>query len=229
MAAAVAAGTDVPAMVRDALHDAMELAVGNVPDIAGSVVVCPDVSGSMRSPVTGYRIGSTSAVRCVDVAALVAASFLRQSRDVRVLPFEQRVVDVRLDRRDTILTNAERLAAIGGGGTNCSAPLERLNADRARVDLVVFVSDNQSWVESQRSAATGTGMMREWAQLKARNPGAKLVCIDIQPYGTTQALERADVLNVSGFSDAVFEIIAGFAAGTLGPDHWVGEIEQVTL
>jgi 60 kDa SS-A/Ro ribonucleoprotein len=229
MAAAVAAGTDVPAEVRDALHDAMELAVGNVPDIAGSVVVCPDVSGSMRSPVTGYRIGSTSAVRCVDVAALVAASFLRQSRDVRVLPFEQRVVDVRLDRRDTILTNAERLAAVGGGGTNCSAPLERLNADRARVDLVVFVSDNQSWVESQRSAATATGMMREWARLKARNPGAKLVCIDIQPYGTSQALERADVLNVGGFSDAVFDVIAGFAAGKLGPDHWVGEIEQVTL
>ncbi len=229
MAAAVAASADVPPVVRDALHDAMELAVGNVPDIAGSVVVCPDVSGSMRSPVTGYRIGATSAVRCVDIAALVAASFLRQSRDVRVLPFEQRVIDVRLDRRDTILTNAERLAAVGGGGTNCSAPLERLNADRARVDLVVFVSDNQSWVESQRSAATGTGMMREWAKLKARNPGAKLVCIDIQPFGTTQALERADVLNVGGFSDAVFDVIAGFAAGKLGPDHWVGEIEKVML
>ena len=26
----------------------------------------------------------------------------------------------------TVMTNAARLAAIGGGGTNCSAPLERL-------------------------------------------------------------------------------------------------------
>jgi len=30
----------------------MELAIANVPEIVGSVVVCPDVSGSMSSPVT---------------------------------------------------------------------------------------------------------------------------------------------------------------------------------
>ena len=63
---------DVPAVLRDALHDAMEISVSNVPVLAGSVVVCPDVSGSMSSPVTGYRPGATSTVRCIDVAALVA-------------------------------------------------------------------------------------------------------------------------------------------------------------
>lgn len=36
----------------------------------------------------------------------------------------------------------------------------------------------------------------------------KLVCIDIQPYGTSQAAERDDVLDISGFSDAVFDQIA---------------------
>ena len=34
----------VPAVVRDALQDAMEVAIGNVPQLDGSVVVCPDVS-----------------------------------------------------------------------------------------------------------------------------------------------------------------------------------------
>ncbi len=58
---------------------------------------------------------------------------------------------------------------------------------------------------------------------------AKLVCIDIQPYGTTQAPERDDVLNVAGFSDAVFEVIEAFASGKLGPAHWVGEIEKIAL
>jgi 60 kDa SS-A/Ro ribonucleoprotein len=48
----------------------MELAVANVPSIAGEVVVCPDVSGSMKSPVTGRRAGSTTSVQCIDVAAL---------------------------------------------------------------------------------------------------------------------------------------------------------------
>jgi len=227
MMAHAAAGEGVPGMVREALQDAMEVAIANVPEFAGKVVVAPDVSGSMASPVTGVRKGASSKVRCIDVAALVAAAFLRKNATARVLPFEQKLVDVRLNPRDSVMTNAGKLAAVGGGGTNCSAPLEKLVAERAKVDLVVFVSDNQSWVDAAR--ANDTGMLRAWTKLKALNPRARLVCIDLQPYGTTQAKEAADILSVGGFSDAVFEIIAAFAKGELGADRWVGEIEKIEL
>jgi 60 kDa SS-A/Ro ribonucleoprotein len=60
----------VPKEVRNSLQDAMETALENVPAVMGKVYVCPDVSGSMRSPVTGYRKGASTAVQCVDVAAL---------------------------------------------------------------------------------------------------------------------------------------------------------------
>ncbi|WP_420583701.1 RNA-binding protein [Ruegeria sp.] len=219
---------DMPPQIVDALHDAMEIAAQNVPQVSGQVVVCPDVSGSMTWAVTGYRPGATSAVRHVDVAALVAASFQRVNRGCQVLPFDFDVRDVRLQPRDTILTNAERLAALAGGGTNCSAPLAWLNKRGRAPDLVVFVSDNQSWVDA-RNGGQGTAMLKEWEVIKRRNPKAKLVCIDIAPYGTTQAQTRADVLNVGGFSDAVFDQIAAFAAGQTGPDHWVGEIEKIDV
>ncbi len=219
---------DMPRKIVDALHDAMEIAVQNVPQVSGQVVVCPDVSGSMTWAVTGYRPGATSAVRHVDVAALVAASFLRANRGCQVLPFDFDVRDVRPEPRDTILTNAERLAALAGGGTNCSAPLAWLNKRGRAPDLVVFVSDNQSWVDA-RGGGQGTEMLKEWDVIKRRNPKAKLVCIDIAPYGTTQAQTRADVLNVGGFSDAVFDQIAAFAEGKTGPDHWVGEIVKIEL
>ncbi len=228
MAAHTAVGAGVPDTIREALQDAMEIALGNVPAVAGRVVVCPDVSGSMQSAVTGVRRGATSVVRCIDVAALMAAAMVRQNRSARVLPFEQDVVDIRLNPRDSVMTNAAKLAAIGGGGTNCSAPLARLNAERANVDLVVFVSDNESWMDA-RGLRQATGMMTEWTKLKARNPGAKLVCIDIQPNRTTQGHERADILNVGGFSDAVFEVVANFADGSLKPDHWVGEIKAIDV
>lgn len=52
---AYAMATEVPSKVRDALQDAMEIAIQNVPRIEGRVHVCPDVSGSMHSPVTGVR------------------------------------------------------------------------------------------------------------------------------------------------------------------------------
>jgi len=225
MSAFLASGDGVPALVRDALQDAMELATANVPAFEGRVVVCPDVSGSMRSALTGWRGSATTTVRCIDVAALVAATVLRRNADARVLPFEQAVVGLRLNARDSIMTNAQALAKIGGGGTNCSAPLALLNQERAAVDVVILVSDNESWVDARRHGATQT--MLEWAALKQRNPHAKLVCIDLQPNATTQAAERDDVLNVGGFSDAVFATVAAFAAGTLEADHWVGEIDRI--
>ena len=182
----------------------------------------------MSSPVTGYRTGATTTVRCIDVAGLMAAAVLRKNREARVLPFEQKVVTgLKLNARDSVMTNATKLASIGGGGTNCSAPLKLLADEKAHVDLVIMVSDNESWVDGVRRGATQT--MLEWERIKHRNPNAKLVCIDIQPYGTTQAMERQDILNVGGFSDAVFDVVASFAKGELGAEHWVGEIEKIVI
>ncbi|HEY4414099.1 MAG TPA: TROVE domain-containing protein [Verrucomicrobiae bacterium] len=221
------AGGDVPNLIRDALQDAMEVATQNVPRIDGKVYVLPDVSGSMSSPVTGHRVGATSAVACIDVAALVAASILRQNPRAEVVPFATDVVNVQLNNRDSVMTNAGKLAAVGGGGTNCSAPLAWLNQKQAKGDLVVFVSDSESWADAK--GGRGTQMLQQWAIFKRSNPQARLVCIDIQPKATTQAGERADVLNIGGFSDQVFEVIAAFAEGRLGADHWVGVIDAVQL
>ncbi|MCA1621460.1 MAG: TROVE domain-containing protein [Acidobacteria bacterium] len=228
MVAYASAGSGVPAAVREALQDAMEVAISNVPRVEGKVYVFPDVSGSMQSPVTGYRKGSTTAVRCVDVAALVSAAVLRRNPRAEVLPFEHDVVEgLELNPRDSVMTNARRLAGVGGGGTNCSAPLRVLNERKAAGDLVVYVSDNESWVDA--GGGRGTQTMREWGAFKRRNPRARMVCIDMQPYQTVQAAGSADVLNVGGFSDHVFELLADFAAGRTAPDHWVGVIEQVAL
>ena len=227
MAAYTATGAEVPHVVKEALQDAMELALANVPVFEGRVVVCPDVSGSMSSPVTGHRGSASSAVRCIDVAALVAAAVLRRNADARVLPFETKVVSLELNPRDSVMTNAAKLAAVGGGGTSCSAPLALLNKEKAQADLVVLVSDNESWAD--RARGRGTATMQEWEAFKQRNPKARLVCIDIQPYATTQAQERGDVLNIGGFSDEVFKPLAVYAAGGLGADHWVGVIEETSI
>jgi len=221
------AGKDLPQQIREALQDAMETAIGNVPEIDGKVVVCPDVSGSMQSAVTGYRKGATSKVRCIDVAALVAAALLRKNRGARVLPFERDVVDVDLNPRDSVMTNATKLAKIGGGGTNCSAPLAKLNAEKATPDLVIFVSDNESWADPR--ASRGTAVMAEWEKLKNRNPKARLVCVDLVPNTSTQAPDRKDILNIGGFSDTVFDLVSAFAAGADGSDHWIREIENQPL
>jgi 60 kDa SS-A/Ro ribonucleoprotein len=114
------------------------------------------------------------------------------------------------------------------GGTNCSAPLRRLNQQKDSADLVVMVSDNMSWVDGN-GGGRSTATMAEWETFRRRNPKARLVCLDIQPGSSTQAQEREDILNVGGFSDSVFEILATFAKGELNPDHWVGVIESLAV
>jgi 60 kDa SS-A/Ro ribonucleoprotein len=226
------ANADIPQIVCNALQDAMEIATANVPEFPGKVYVFPDISGSMQSAVTGYRHGATTAVRCIDVATLVAATVLRKNPSAEVIPFESRVVEVRLNPRDSVLTNAEKLAKLPSGGTNCSAPLEFLNQRRAKGDLVIYVSDNESWVDAPhygRFGGSATQTMKEWAHFRQRNPEARMVCIDIQPYGTVQAKERDDILNIGGFSDHVFDVITEFARGELSADHWIGVIESVAL
>jgi 60 kDa SS-A/Ro ribonucleoprotein len=134
------------------------------------------------------------------------------------------------------MTNAQYLASLPSGGTACSAPLRHLNAKGAMGDIVVYVSDNQSWADFARTPGAnhtrGTAMAEEWERFRTRNPTAKLVLIDLQPNGTTQMHARADVLNIGGFSDAVFELVSRFARGeigALGADHLVEQIQSQSL
>ncbi|MGE0710692.1 MAG: RNA-binding protein [Planctomycetota bacterium] len=218
----------LPGVVRGALEAALELATANVPSFATQVHVVVDVSGSMSSPVTGHRRGATSAVRCVDVAALVAATVLRRNPGSTVLPVDTAVhADHGLGPQASIAENAARLARFGGGGTDLSAALRHLNRARAQGGLVLIVSDNESWVDSLRGR---TGVLEEFRRYQRRNPGAKLVCLDLQPYGSTQAPDAPDeILNIGGFSDAVFAQIDRFVRGELSPALWVGEISRIAI
>ena len=190
--------------------------------------VLVDVSGSMRSPITGHRAGATSVARCVDVAALFGATISRRNPGTEVVCFDDRPRAMTIERRDSVMTNAQVLAGVGGGGTNTSAALAHLNAVQAKADLVVYVSDNESWMDTVK-VPRHTATLTEWNRLKARNPGAKLVCIDLCPNTHTQAAERPDILNIGGFSDRVFEVIASFVSGGLSPRHWVGVIDAIPI
>jgi len=221
------ASADVPRKVTDALQSAMEYAVTNVPAFKGKVYVCIDVSGSMSCPVTGYRTGATSKIRCIDAAALMGAAILRKNPDAEILPFDTRVVNLRLNRFDSVMTNAEKLASVGGGGTDCSCPLRELNKASKEGDLIIMVSDNESWADSRWNR--GTGLMNEWARFKSRNANARLVCLDIQPYHTAQARDGKDVLNVGGFSDQVFRVIDSFYKDGLEGQAFLKEIQSIEL
>lgn len=226
---------DVPQKIKTALQKAAEIACGNVPSLPGPVVVGLDTSGSMHNAITGNRgNGATSKMRCVDVAALFAAAILRRNPDSVVIPFDTAAYNANIDPNDSILSIAQRLAQYGGGGTNCALPIQAANEWYAHRKFagVVLVSDNESWVGVGRGGATG--VLTAWEDFVARERelssgkvDPKLVCIDLQPYQTVQAHEREDILNIGGFSDAVFNVISAFLENN--DQRFVAEVEAMTL
>ena len=226
------ASDDLPNEVLESLRDAMEVATSNAPALKGKVFVLVDISGSMHSPITGSRNGCSSVMRCLDVAALFASTLLRNNPETRVIPYESDVVQVWPSAEESIMSNAELLGSFPGGGTNSSAPLRYLNEIEAQGDLVIYLSDNESWLDSTTYGSVGgtaTQTLGEWKVFKERNPEARLVCIDLQPNSTTQAQERRDILNIGGFSDQVFALLGDFAAGRTQADFWVRTIENISI
>lgn len=225
---------ELPNKIKTALHRAAEIACGNVPELSGPIVIGLDTSGSMSCSVTGHRgAGSTSRMRCVEAAALFAAAMLRRNPNSIVIPFDTQAYQAEIDPNDSILSIAKQLSKYGGGGTNCALPLEAANnhfADRSFAGAVL-VSDNESWVGTGRYGSTG--VMSAWDRfvknqrrlVKHSNP--KLVCIDIQPYCSAQAIDRADILNIGGFSDAVFKVVSGFLSGD--NQRFVAEVESLQI
>lgn len=196
----------VPVELTNALQDAAEVATENVPTFDGNVVLAIDVSGSMGSPATGNRPGQPATkTRCVDVAGLMASCVLRQNKNARIIMFDTGVHSARLNPRDSIMTNAAAIARFGGGGTDCSLPLQQLGRENYKADLVIYVSDNMSW------AGRSYGTANAWAIYSRKFPQAKLVNIDIQVYGNSQVPDSKNVLNIGGFSDSIWPVINEFA------------------
>ncbi len=204
----------MPTGVQMALAQAMELSCVNAPKLPPDTVIGVDVSGSMSSSMTGGRNSATSKIRCVDAAAMLAASLVHANPTVRICAFDTAAHGGRLGGSIPEITEA--LARFGGGGTDCSVPL-RMAATLERCDAVVIISDNESWFSSlpPSSPLHGRGRvftpaMSEWRRLQQKNPDARLVCVDLTPNTTKQVAVEPNVLNVGGFGDAVWSAIATF-------------------
>jgi 60 kDa SS-A/Ro ribonucleoprotein len=227
------AAMDLPRKIVNAIHDALEVAVANVPAIEGRVLVFPDVSYSMHSSITGHSDDGRppSEVRCLDVAALFSAALLRQNEEAVIVPVDTAVhTGYQPDPRNSVMKNAEELTHFGGGGTALSEAFRWANDRGVNADVVFVISDYESWcdVPYMHVRQKQTEMMRQWRYMQQRCPRAKLVCIDVQPYDTTQVPDaKNEVLNIGGWSDQCFTVIDSFLKGD--PRGWVDAVQQVVI
>lgn len=222
----------LPMPLKLALQDVLDMSLENTPRMDGKqVIVLLDVSGSMSSPVTGYRGTATTKIRCVDVAAMVAAALVKANPNAVVIPFESHVItDFTLNPRDSVATMAQTLAQFNGGGTNCGAALQFCVSRQLKADLIVFISDNESWMDARGQSRSGTAMAAAWQTYKRQFPHTRMACIDLTPYNTTQLSSTIkDVINIGGFSDNVFTLLDQYVNGRWTPEYWVEEVSQTLV
>lgn len=204
---------NLPSKLVEAINLALETSTENVPKLEGNVYICLDISGSMGDSATGNRGTATSKMRFIDIASLFTSTLIRNNPNTKLIVFNGSAKEVSLSPNETVLNNAKKLSSMLSGGTDCAKPLELMNVKNHKADLIIYFSDNQSWMSN--SFYGKTSMQNEWNKFKTNNPSAKLICMDIAPYGDSQVIKDESVLNIGGFSDTIFNLIQLFHYGAI--------------
>ncbi len=187
--------------VMDALNQAIDHSLANVPKFEGNTLIALDSSGSMA--------GRPQTIGSLFAAVLVKAS----GADLMVFSDEARYLT--LNRRDTTLTAANGIS-FASGGTNFNAIFERAN--RA-YDRIVILSDMQGWVG-------GGAPVQPFAAYQRRyNVAPRVFSFDLKGQGTLQ-FPQERVFCLAGWSDRVFEIMQKLDRD---PEALVREVESVPL
>ena len=187
--------------VMDALNQAIDHSLANVPNFGGNTLVALDSSGSM--------VGRPRTIGSLFAATLVKAT----GADLMLFSDDARYVS--LNRRDTTLTAAQSIPFISGG-TNFNAIFQRAN--RA-YDRIVILSDMQGWVG-------GGAPVQPFADYKTRySVTPRVFSFDLKGYGTLQ-FPQERVYCLAGWSDRVFEIMQKLDRD---PNALVRDVESVPL
>jgi hypothetical protein len=195
---------------RDAILEAMELSIANIPKLEGSVAIYADTSGSMGTPVS--RKGT---VKCLDIATLMAAMACHiASDDYYAAAFATECVQAPISKRDSVLTNAEKIKRVNtrGCGTEAWKCINQLRTGKKVMDTVIIFSDMQCYNRSASMWGNSSSLAEEWVKYKREvAPKAILYSVDLAGYGTLQFPENEyDVIQIAGWSDRIFDLINSY-------------------
>ena len=205
--------------VCDALDESFYLAYGAVPVTGLRRNVAVDISGSMQHPAGGLPV---SCRELASAAALVTAATEPQpmitafthgaypSRWTRINGMNSGISEYPISSRMR-LDDVMRVAlGMQMGGTNCAVPMQEALKHRIPVDVFEIHTDNETWY----------GDIHPHQALEDYRQGmgidARLAVVAYTPTDFTIA-DPADwrTLDVSGFDQAVPQLLADFASGAL--------------
>ena len=169
-------------LLSDAISQAMDYAVGNVPALNGRTLIALDCSGSMSGDP--FETGS-----------IFAATLVKANPRADFITYDTEIKEVSLSSRAPVVNIVNDLAKgriLGGTDTALVFPYAQ---QKGGYDRIIIISDNESWVSN--------------AQISRNQfaPNSHIYAIDIAGYGTHD-LTGNKVTHLTSWSNNILEFIS---------------------
>lgn len=226
--------------VLDALEDALQYSVNNIPELEGNVAVLIDHSGSVRGDGGGSsRVSAFSKTNTAMIGNLFGSMMAYRQKNVYVGLFGDRLINVPMKRDMKLLDFNEYSYMEGakcGGGTETGIYdfIEKCVKENKKVDNVVVFSDCQigsgynftSWY-GHSSSQNGKHFHELFKEFRKINPSCNWIVVNLRQSGSTSVFDKSQrILNIAGWSDKIFDVIKSQCNGW---DAIIKEIEAIEI
>lgn len=227
--------------VLDALEDAIQYSVENIPKLEGNVAILVDHSGSCRGDAGGSSaVSAFSKTSTAMIGNLFGSMMAYRQKNVYVGLFGDKLIDVPMDRNMKMLDFNKmsfEKGAYCGGGTEAGIYdfMRKCVDEEKKVDNVVVFSDCQignstygftPWY-GKKGSDRGEHFHELFKEFKKLNPMCNWIVVNLRQSGGTSVFDKSmRILNISGWSDKIFDTIKSQCRGW---DAVIKEIESVTF
>lgn len=226
--------------ILDALEDAINYSVMNIPELQGNVAVLIDHSGSVRGDSGGSSLVSAfSKTNSAMIGNLFGSMMAYRQDNVYVGLFGDRLINVPMDRKKPLLKFNKESYNMGsrcGGGTETGIYefMRECVNEKKKVDNVVVFSDCQignggsftNWYGA--SGKDRGGHFHElFKEFKKINPMCNWIVVNLRQSGGTSVFDKSQrILNIAGWSDKIFDLIKTQCKGF---DAMINEVEAIEI
>lgn len=227
--------------VLDALEDAIQYSVGNIPELEGNVAILVDHSGSCRGDAGGSSaVSAFSKTSTAMIGNLFGSMMAYRQKNVYIGLFGDKLIDVPMDRNMKMLdfnkVSFDKGAYCGGGTeTGIYDFMRKCIDEKKKVDNVVVFSDCQigssergftPWYGSKLSDRGGH-FHELFKEFKKLNPMCNWIVVNLRQSGGTSVFDKSmRILNIAGWSDKIFDVIKSNCKGW---DAVIKEIEAIEI
>lgn len=229
--------------ILDAIEDALQYSVKNIPELEGNVAILIDHSGSVRGDSGGSsKVSAFSKTSTAMIGNLFGSMMAYRQKNVYIGLFGDKLISVPIDREKKLLEFNKMTFNEGdkcGGATEAGIYdfMRQCVKEKKKVDNIVVFSDCQIGNGKSSHGFTpwyghSTGDMgyhfhELFNEFKKLNPNCNWIVVNLNQSGGTSVFDRSQrILNIAGWSTNIFDVIKTQCKGW---DAVIKEIEAIEI